>query len=247
MNIKFNPSHTDEIKAKVGELLWLSIMTRPDLSYDLNVLSGEVSKATVNTAKELNKLVTKAKQSKNVLRFSKLGKIEDLVVKVCTDASYGNQNDGVRSTAGRIVLLENKNNDVVIIISWKTRKISRVCRSVKAAETRALEEGIDEAVNTARLIKEIYSGKVNLKAPDQIPVTAVTDCKSLWESLHNTKQCEEKILRNSIASMKELVSLDMVKSISWVPTHEQLADCLTKKGKKAEKLLELASRNELHY
>ena len=68
-------------------------MTRPDLSYDLNVLSGEVSKATVNTAKELNKLVTKAKQSKNVLRFSKLGKIEDLVVKVYTDASYGNQND----------------------------------------------------------------------------------------------------------------------------------------------------------
>ena len=88
-------------------------------------------------------------------------------------------------------------------------------------------------MNTARLIKEIYSGKVNLKAPDQIPVTAVTDCKSLWESLHNTKQCEEKILRNSIASMKELVSLDMVKSISWVPTHEQLADCLTKKGKKS--------------
>ena len=105
------------VRGKVGELLWLSIMTRPDLSYDLNVLSGEVSKATVNTARELNKLVTKAKQSKNVLRFSKLGKLEDLVVKVYADASYGNQNDGVRSTAGRIVLLENKNNDIVNIVS----------------------------------------------------------------------------------------------------------------------------------
>ena len=221
--------------------------TRLDLSYDLNVLSGEVSKATVNTAKELNKLVTKAKKSKNVLRFSKLGKIEDLVVKVYADASYGNQDDGIRSTAGKIILLENKKNDIVNIVSWKTRKISRVCRSVKAAETRALEEGIDEAVNTARLIKEIYSGKVNLKAPDQIPVMAVTDCKSLWESLHNTKQCEEKILRNSIASMKELLSLDMVKSVSWVPTHEQLADCLTKKGKKAEKLLDIASKNVIQF
>ena len=57
-----------------------------------------------------------------------------------------------------------------------------------------------------RLISEIYTGRVNLKNPNQIPVEAVTDCKSLLESLHNTKQCEEKILRNSIAGMKELVS-----------------------------------------
>ena len=175
----------------MGELLWLSLITRPDFSYDINVLSGEVSKATVTTAKELNKLVTKAKKSKNILRLSKLGKVEDLVVKVYADASFGNQDDGVRSTAGKLILLEYKNNNVVNVVSWKTRKISRVCRSVKAAETRALEEGIDEAVSTARLISEIYTGRVNLKNPNQIPVEAVTDCKSLWESLHNTKQCEE--------------------------------------------------------
>ena len=60
--------------------------------------------------------MTKAKQSKNVLRFSKLRKIEVLVVKGYADARYGNQNDGVRSTAGRIVLLENKNNDIVNIV-----------------------------------------------------------------------------------------------------------------------------------
>ena len=186
---KLSEKETKAIRAKVGELLWVSLMTRPDLSYDLNVLSGEVSKATVNTAKELNKLVTKAKGSRNVLKFCKLGNIENLVVKVYADASYGNQDDGVRSTAGRVVLLEHKHKDAVNVVSWKTKKISRVCRSVKTAETRALEEAIDEAVNTARLIKEIYSGKVNLKNPEQIPVMAVTDCKSLWESLHNTKQC----------------------------------------------------------
>ena len=66
------------VRAKIGELLWISLMTRPDLSYDVNVLSGEVSNATVKTAKEINKIVTKAKGSRNVLRFAKLGDCENL-------------------------------------------------------------------------------------------------------------------------------------------------------------------------
>ena len=222
-------------------------MTRPDLSYDINVLSFQVSKATVKTAKELNKMVRKAKDSKNVLRFSKLGNITDLSVKVYADASFGNQDDGTRSTGGRVVLLENKATASVNIASWKTKKIARVCRSVKGAETRALEDALDEAVNTARLIKEIYSGQIDLKNPEQIPVEAITDCKSLWESINNTKQCEEKLLRSSIAGIKELISLDMLKSVSWVPTDLQLADCMTKKGKNADWLLNVASNNILEY
>ena len=236
-----------DVRAKIGELLWISLMTRPDISYDINAISSEVSRATVKTAKDLNKIVRKAKDSKTVLKFSKLGHINDLIVKVFADASFGNQDDGTRSTGGRVVLLENKDQAAVNIASWKTKKIARVCRSVKAAETRALEDAIDEAVNTARLIKEIYSGIIDLKNPAQIPVEAVTDCKSLWESIHNSKQCEEKILRNSIAGIKELISLDMVKSVKWVPTDQQLADCMTKKGKKADWLLNVASTNELAY
>ena len=129
-----------------------------------------------------------------MLKYSKLGKISDLSVKIYADASYGNQSDKIRSTAGRVILLEN----------WKTKKIGRVCRSVKSAETRALEEAIDDGVNIARLDSEIYTGSVNLKNPNQISVNALTDSKSLWESLHNTRQCEE----NSIAGMAELMDMN---------------------------------------
>ena len=94
-----------------------------------------------------------------------------------------------------------------MVISWKVKKISRVCRSVKSAETRALEDGLDDAVHTARLLHETYEGKIDLKKPKQIPVTAKTDSKSLWESLHNSRQCEEKLLRNTIAGIKELIEL----------------------------------------
>ena len=131
------------------------------------------------------------------------------------------------------------------VASWKTKKIGRVCRSVKSAETRALEEAIDDGVNIARLVSEVYSGKVDLKKPVQIPVEALTDSKSLWESLHNTRQCEEKLLRNSIAGIKELMELKMVEDVHWVPTRKQLADCMTKRGKNSDWLLQVARNSRL--
>ena len=156
-----------QVRAMIGEIFWMSLMTRPDLSYDVNVLSSQVSMATVSTVMELNRLVTKVKKYKNnTLKFNKLGKLSDLTAKVFADASYGNRDEGTRSTEGRVVLIQNDNSGSVNISGWKTKKISRVCRSVKAAETRALENAIDEAVNTARVMKEIYSGKIDLRNPE---------------------------------------------------------------------------------
>ena len=132
------------------------------------------------------------------------------------------------------------------VASWKTKKIARVCRSVKGAETRALEEALDTGVHTARLIHEIYTGKIDIKNPEQIPVEAYTDSKSVWENLHNSRQCEERLLRNSIAGMKEMMELKMVRSVDWVPTDKQLADCLTKRGKKANDLIEVSMTNKLY-
>lgn len=89
----------------------------------------------------------------------------------------------------------------------------------------------------------MYDGKIILKSLKQIPVEAFTDSKSLWESIHNTRQCEEKLLRNSVAGIKELVELKMVESVEWVPTTKQLADCMTKKGKNPNWLLHVANKN----
>ena len=222
-------------------------MTRPDLAYDVNLIASETSKATIATVKKMNKLIQKGLSRREILRFTKLGEMSDLIVKVYTDASYNNQEGQTRSTEGKVVLIENPKEGLVNIASWKAKKIPRVCRSVKSAETRALEDGLDDAIHTARVLKEIYSGNIDLKNPKQIPVAAKTDSKSLWDSLHNTRQCEEKLLRNTIAGIKELVELGMVSSVDWVDTKNQLADCMTKKGtaKKADWLLAVARTNRL--
>lgn len=240
---KVNENERKEIRRVVGELLWVSLMTRPDLSFEVNQLSSKISEATIKELKEAKRLVEKAKLEPITVNFTKLGPKEDLKIKLFCDASYNNQDSKLRSTEGRVLLLENKKSRKSNIFAWKTKKISRICRSVKGAETRALENGLDEAVHFARMVREIYDGKVNLKSPKQIDVEAATDNKGLWENLNNTRQCDEKLLRNSIALVKEMMEKSEVKKIEWVETKEMLADTLTKKSGNGTWIKEVISRN----
>jgi hypothetical protein len=229
-NYPVKENERKEIRRVVGELLWVSLMTRPDLSFEVNYLSSNISTAKIKDLKCAKRLVEKAKHEPVTLSFTRLGRSEKMRLKVYCDASFNNQEEKIRSTEGRVLLLENEDSDKVNLFSWKTKKISRICRSVKGAETRALENGLDETIHFARMFQEIYEGKVNLKAPNQISVTAVTDNKSLWENLNNTRQCDQKLLRNAIALLTEMVDRSEVESVDWVQTNEMLADTLTKEG-----------------
>jgi hypothetical protein len=121
-------------------------------------LSSEVAKVTI---KEINCVIRKAKLGNDKLRFAKLGELSNLEVKVYADASYANQEGCIKSTAGRFILVQSKDTKNANIICWKTKKLSRVCRSVKTAETRALDKAIDERVNVPRMLKEVYNGFVD--------------------------------------------------------------------------------------
>ena len=241
---ELNDKEKKEARGKVGALLWVSLVTRPDVSFDVNILSSQVAKGTVKTVKEINRIISIVKSRQNKLRFIRLGDISDLKVKVFADASFANVDEATRSTSGRVILVENGDGQVNVV-GWKSKKINRVCRSAKAAETRALDDALDEGVHIARILKEIYQGKIDLKAPAQINVEAVTDNKSLWESIHNTRQCEERMLRSTIASIKELLTMKMIEKIQWVPTHKQLADGLTKKGRRSDWLMTVLESNTL--
>ena len=46
---KLSEYKNKSLRGKIGEILWISLMTRPDLSYDVNVLSSQVTNATVAT------------------------------------------------------------------------------------------------------------------------------------------------------------------------------------------------------
>ena len=242
---KVSDTEKREIRRVVGELLWVSMMTRPDIAFEVNQLSSKISDATVRDLKDAKWLVEKVKSEPLALNFTRVGKQEDLRIKLYTDASYNNQDSKMRSTEGRVLMMESRRSSKTNIFSWKTKKISRVCRSVKGAETRALENGLDEAIHFARMMKEIFDGKVELKNPKQVEVVALTDTKGLWDNLNNSRQCEEKLLPNSVALIKEMLEKNEVKSVKWVETEEMLADVLTKRGGNSGWIREILTNNEM--
>ena len=93
------------------------------------------------------------------------------------------------------------------------------------------------------MIREIYDGVVNLKQPRQIEVVALTDNKGLWENLNNTRQCDEKLLRNSVALIKEMKEKKEVKEVEWVETSGMLADVLTKRNGNGSWIRNVVSKN----
>ena len=151
-----------------------------------------------------------------------------------------------RSTSGKLLFLSNKEETKVSPLLWKSKTISRVCTSPKAAETRAAYMASDDAIFMARTFCEIYTGN---RGNSQMEVTMKTDSFSLIETLNSTKQIEEKILRPTVQAMKDMMSRKEIENFDWVDTHNCHADMLTKKDVKkgSDNVLQILRTGEISF
>ena len=231
-----------EFRRLTGQLSWAAENTRPDLSFDARELSTKNKEATYDDLKHANKVLKKAQLEKDVcLKFTKLGKLEDLKVVTYTDSSYRNAENKEKSVGGRLIVLANKKGECNPLL-WKSKTIQQVCKSVKTAETRSLERGLEDAIYLARMIQEIYTGKVT---ENQIPVEVKIDSKTLHDSLHSTKQVDEKTIRHLLSWIKQQIEEKTVQQIDWVCAEDQLADVFTKKNAKTDSILSVIQEGNL--
>ena len=77
---------------------------------------------------------------------------------IFTDSSYRNAEQKIKSVGGRFISLANKSGSI-LPLCWKSKTIQQVCKSVKTAETRSLERGLEDGIYLARLNNEIISGR----------------------------------------------------------------------------------------
>ena len=75
----------------------------------------------------------------------------------------------------------------------------------------------------------------------KIPTVVVTDSNNLVQAIESTSLVADPWLRPDIAVVKEAVENKTVNCVRWVCSADMLADCLTKMGATAEKLLEVMS------
>jgi hypothetical protein len=212
------------LRGVVGKLLYLNL-TRPDLSFRTNILSRIPAGTDLDEKiKEARELVEVARKYPLEIKYGNIGSLDKLSLEVYADASFGGVEKGIRSTEGFIIFLRGNDNRCAPV-AWRSRVISRVCRSAKTAETIALEDALDMAIGIGRQIVQIQTGLIQ---DTPVPIRAYTDSKSLIESLKSTKQVDEEPTRLNIARLKDHLKQNLVKEIKWVPTHLQMADPLTK-------------------
>ena len=74
------------------------------------------------------------------------------------------------------------------------------------------------------------------KTDKRIAVKVYTDSKATLDSLASTHQIEQRMLRSSIADLKQKLETKEIQSYEWITDQEMIADILTKEKRTKEGL-----------
>ena len=211
------------LRKSAGKIGWLGRGTRPDLVFAQVEMSTRFVNGKEKDLVRASKLMRKVKSSESTFLIRGLGPVEEWTVEVSTDASLSNLNDGVDSAEARLILIKTEKNDCAPLV-WQANKIKRIVDSTLEAEFLSLLSGLKEAIYVMEVIEEIY----NLKEKT-VPVRTIVNSKSMVDAVHSTAPVEDKKLRRDVGRIKQMLNRNEVKSVSWCPGREQLADCMTKR------------------
>ena len=78
----------DELRSKVGQLLWVANQTRPDISFDVSSAAVSIKSSTLQDVVHINKIIRKVKNNCLPLQFFSVGK--DTKIVAYTDAAFAN-------------------------------------------------------------------------------------------------------------------------------------------------------------
>ena len=226
---KLTPEEVTSLREAVGQLNWLSCVTRPDISFDVSVLSSSIKDAKVSDLIQANKAIKKVKNEESYMRFSELD-IDSLHLVSYADASYNNLRNG-GSQGGYIIFLSDKYNNCCPI-EWKSNRLKRVVRSALAAETLACADCMEACRHWQNVIREV------MKPVEDIKVTHHTDSQSLIDHLEGNKVISDRLLRVDVNAIRESIEsyhIDIVK----VDSDDNVSDILTKQGVKSGEFLEI--------
>ena len=201
-----------EYQQLVGELMFLNIATRPDLSFAISKLSQFCTDPTVRHFNTLRRVLKYLRNTPNLgLFFNRDG----CQPKYFTDAAYADDKNDRRSTYGYVMI----NSDAACV--WYSRKQRSVATSTVEAEYLALSEGCKSSIWATRWINE--SG-----FDTERPIALLGDNSG---SIALTKNPEHHARTKHIDVqyhyVREKVQEGFVR-VEYVSTKDQVADIMTK-------------------
>ncbi|XRB19203.1 retrovirus-related Pol polyprotein [Pseudoscourfieldia marina] len=199
----------------VGAILYAAVISRPDLSSTVRVMSHVMSKPPSNfEACKKHVLRYLSGTINRGIKYNTNSNVPLKLIGYC-DASWGDNHENRRSTSGYIFFLNGGP------ISWASYLQTTVALSTVESEVMALTEAIKEAIYIRRLLE-------SLGAAQEGPTIIYTDSTGA-EALvdHPTSHRRTKHIEIRREFIKFHIGHETVK-IERVSTKDQLADILTK-------------------
>ena len=195
----------------VGSLMFLSVTTRPDISYTVGALARYMVQPTAvhwQAAKGVLRYLAGTKQYGITFRGSSTS-----LMSYC-DADYAGDVDTRRSTTGYVFILNGG------AISWSSKRQQTIAASTTEAEYMAAASAVKEALWLRKLLRdlEIEAETVTIMADNQSAIKLLKNPISSLRSKHIDvihHFARERVMRGEV-------------EFQYISTVEMIADVMTK-------------------
>ena len=229
-------------RSLVSKLNMLSVTARPDVAFEVKVLTTRYGKAIKHDIMKAIKLLEKVKRISTQITIPDMGNVEDWILIAYSDAATKKIEDAF-SVSGYVIFLVNKITNNATPITWCSKKIERVVNSSFGAEAL----GVVKLIGTLSFIKSIFKQMYGTEAGN-IPCLTLIDSKDLYEAVHNIKTPEDKRLIGDILQIKQAIAIDdLISELRLIPSENMLADSLTKAGRSGDELLSFVRNGTIYF
>ena len=224
------------MRGALGELTWLAVCSRPDLSAACSLLQQKVTRAVVSDLVEVNKLIATARDfSAAEIRIQPIP-LSDVEMCAWSDASWANATEK-KSQGGFVIAASSRRLrtgewDTISLLRWKSFKQERQVASTLGAEMLSLSRTVAETKWMRSMWMEAVNAQYSLESDStwtsRMPLTICLDSKPVFDHLHGQAlTVRDKRLAIEMLLVKKEIARENVE-IRWLPTYPMLADGLTK-------------------
>jgi hypothetical protein len=210
-------SEGDELTDKpyrslVGSLMYLYLVSRPDIGYSICTLSKFLEKPTKEHWNYALRILRYIKDTKELgLIYTKN---ENFKMTGFADSDWASDKQTARSVGGFGIYLGN------CLVSWKSKQQSRVATSTTEAEIESLQNGIREGMWLQLLVENLGLTKVPAKwfEDNQAAIKVLKTERNLDRTKH---------IIVKIRFIREIIEKEEIE-IEYVRTDENVSDIFTK-------------------
>lgn len=157
-NLKVEPSEVIDSELQyrtlIGELLYISTGTRPDVAFATNYLSRFQNSYSITHYKYALRILKYLYFTRDIrLTYSKNIKAD--IIECAVDADWTGDPVDRTSTTGYVIRLFGN------VIYWKSRKQTSVAKSLTSAEYIALSEAVTEIKYTSAILEKAFNVRIN--------------------------------------------------------------------------------------